>query len=219
VATAEKVWRDHRADAAFDFSPVVVNLAKAYEVQLGLVFGQIARALPPGAGRTNVDGRTADAFEDGRVPGLGLLARVLGEDRALRSALPRVLEHWRWVAESLPAILDDLAAVRNRAAHREEVRREDRPRNAQQQLGVGMPSGARGAGASGSAMTAVNEPWESWDAVPAARGRTGVPDHAESHGPTNFCSRCGTRTATRASPASSWTGSDTVARPSRSRTA
>lgn len=33
AASAEKVMRDHRADFAFDFSPVVVELCKTYEVQ------------------------------------------------------------------------------------------------------------------------------------------------------------------------------------------
>jgi hypothetical protein len=136
IATAEKIYRDHRSDPAFDFSPVVVNFAKAYEVQLSQVFGRIQRRLPRDAGFVNVDGKTVDALAE-RMPGIGVLARVLGESHALRAAVPRWLANHAWVNGSLPAILKELGALRNPAAHSEAVSRESARRLRDAQLGVG----------------------------------------------------------------------------------
>ena len=86
VATAEKIFRDHRTDAAFDFSPVVVNLAKAYEVQLARLLGGLAARVAPDAWRVNVDGRTVHLLDDGPF-GLGTLARAMGEEERLHHLL------------------------------------------------------------------------------------------------------------------------------------
>ena len=137
VATAERIWRDHRGDAGFDFSPVAVNFAKAWEVQLGLAFGAVRAMLPRGAGFVNVDGRSVDAFA-GSLPRLGLVARALADDRTLRDALPRLFEHARWMQESLAAVLDDLGRVRNPAAHTGHLSRDDARRIRDAQLGVGQ---------------------------------------------------------------------------------
>ena len=136
VATAEKIHRDHRADPAFDFSPIVVNFAKAYEVQLSQLVGRIQRRLPRDAGHVNVDGRTVDAFAE-RMPGIGVLARVFGENHSLRAAVPKLLGNHAWVNGSLPAILKELAAMRNPAAHSEAVSRDAARRLRDAQLGVG----------------------------------------------------------------------------------
>jgi len=58
MATAEQLFREHRNDAAFDLSVVIVNFAKAVEVQVNAVL----RAALAGADRslrlTNVNGNT-----------------------------------------------------------------------------------------------------------------------------------------------------------------
>jgi hypothetical protein len=140
VATAERIFRDHRADAAFDFSPVVVNFAKAYEVQLALLLGAMLHRLPRDVGLVNVDGRTVDAFAGRRIPGLGLLARVFGEDLAFRRSLPQLLTHARWAVESLAPILEEIAMVRNAGAHTQALSREEAQRVRNAQLGVGTAS-------------------------------------------------------------------------------
>lgn len=136
VATAEKIFRDHRADPAFDFSPVVVNLAKAYEVQLALTLAPAVRRLPPAARLVNVDGRSVDVF-GGEAFGLGGLARALGESQELRGALPRVLAHAAWALTTLPPVLDELSRLRNPGAHREPIDRETARRVRDRQLGIG----------------------------------------------------------------------------------
>ncbi len=65
IATAERLFRDHRTDAAFDLSTVIVNFAKAVEVQVNALL----RVALAGADRSlrlrNVDGRTVDLLADG----------------------------------------------------------------------------------------------------------------------------------------------------------
>ena len=136
IATAEKIFRDHRGDPAFDFSPVVVNIAKAYEVQLARVFGRVRHRLPRDAGYLNVDGRTVDVFAD-RIPGIGALGRVLAESHPLRAAVPKLLANHAWVNGSLAPILQELSGVRNPAAHTDAVSRETARRLRDAQLGVG----------------------------------------------------------------------------------
>jgi hypothetical protein len=56
VASAEKVFRDHRADPAFDFSGVVVDFAKAFEVQVNGLLRRAFVGAPGEVRHVNVDG-------------------------------------------------------------------------------------------------------------------------------------------------------------------
>jgi hypothetical protein len=116
LATGERLYRDHRADASFDFSPVLTSLAKAVEVQGNALLRRAAARLSPAARRANVGGRTVDLTEY-RSLTLGELTRAIGGERELSEGLARVLDNARWFRESLPAMLDALAEVRNAAAH------------------------------------------------------------------------------------------------------
>ncbi len=134
VANAEKLWRDHRGDAGFDFSPVVVNLAKAYEVQLATRLGAARAKLEHSEWMISVDGRSVHILDGS--PGLGAIGRALA-DGPLRGAVQRLFEHGEWATVSLPPIVRDLADTRNAAAHRERVSREDARRLRDRNLGVG----------------------------------------------------------------------------------
>lgn len=134
VANAEKLWRDHRGDAGFDFSPVVVNLAKAYEVQLATRLGAARQRTDHRDWLLNIDGRTVHLLDD--TPGLGAFGRALAED-PLRGAVQRLFEHGDWAAASLPPIVRELADARNAAAHRERVSRDVARRLRDRNLGVG----------------------------------------------------------------------------------
>ena len=117
VAQAEKTFREHRDDHAFDFGPVIIGFARALERQCNAVLGAAWRnGVPATARRANVDGRTVDLAEFGSLS-LGQLARVLGGERELGAALRSALEHGAWFTGELPVILDSLAEVRNAAAH------------------------------------------------------------------------------------------------------
>lgn len=137
IATAEKVFRDHRADPAVDFAPVLVDFAKAFEVQVNDV---LRRALG-GAGRgvprsANVEGKTVDLVRDGPFS-LGQLARVIGEEREVNDYLRRALVRGEWFTVSLPPILRELAEVRNPAAHTSHLGRDEALRRRDRLVGVG----------------------------------------------------------------------------------
>ena len=136
VASAEKVFRDHRAEPAFDFSPVLVNLAKAVEVQANDLLQRALRSAPAEARRANVEGRTVDVVTGGPFS-LGQLARIVGGERLVNEALRQRVAPSRWIGESLAPVLDELAGLRNPAAHGARMDREAVGRLRDRLVGVG----------------------------------------------------------------------------------
>jgi hypothetical protein len=136
IATAEKIFRDHRADAAFDFTPVVVELSKAIEVQCNALLRLALVDVPREARHANLDGETVDVGTHGALS-LSELAHVIAEEPQLNRALKGRLENGKWFAVSLPAILRDLATHRNPAAHSDRVGREKAIELRDQIVGVG----------------------------------------------------------------------------------
>lgn len=137
AASAEKLMRDHRADVAFDFSPVVVELCKAYEVQANELLQRLARLIPDAKRFVNVDGRARPINELGHLT-LGELSRVLLDydvAEAMRLWLNR--DDGNWFFGSLPVILQNLADTRNAAAHSTRVDRETALQIRERALGVG----------------------------------------------------------------------------------
>jgi hypothetical protein len=116
VATGERLFRDHRADASFDFAPVLTSFAKAMEVQSNTLLRRAALALPAASRLANVGGRTVDLAAY-RALTLGELARVVGGERELNEGLAQVLENGAWFRAALPPLVAALADVRNRGAH------------------------------------------------------------------------------------------------------
>jgi hypothetical protein len=136
IATAEQVFRTHRADAGFDFAAVVVNLAKALEVQANLVVRRGLAGAPVERRRANVDGATRD-LAGGPPLSLGQLGRVLAEERPLAEALATRLRDGEWLVRQAAYVLRDIARHRNPAAHSEPVSRAEAERLRNQLLGVG----------------------------------------------------------------------------------
>jgi hypothetical protein len=137
IATAEKVFRDHKADILLDFSPVLIDFAKAFEVQTNILLRQGLANVPRDTRLLNLGGTTVDAGTGG-VFGLAELVRIIGESREINQALKRAIA-WEgeWFTSSLPAILRELAAVRNPAAHSERIDRESVRKLRNQFLGIG----------------------------------------------------------------------------------
>ena len=138
VATAESLFRAHRRDPAFDFSGVVIDFAKAIELQVNL---NVRRGLAGAAEadrRANVDGRSVD-LTSGELWPLGTLARAIGETAHINQALKRRLAHGEWFTSSLPPVLKQLSALRNPAAHSAAVSGEDARKLRDRILGVGVP--------------------------------------------------------------------------------
>ena len=136
IATAEQIFRTHRADAGFDFAPVVINLAKALEVQTNHL---LRRALAGASGdrrRANVEGETRDVAA-GRPLTLGQLGRVIAEERPIAEALTSGLRDGAWLVGQGAYVLAEVARQRNPAAHGEAVTRGVAERLRNQLLGIG----------------------------------------------------------------------------------
>ncbi|MFN2397252.1 MAG: hypothetical protein ABR543_01200 [Gemmatimonadaceae bacterium] len=138
VATAEKLYRDHRSDMAFDFSPVLIDFAKAFEVQTNNLLRRAMEFVKPRNRMVNLDGRSVDVGTAGLFM-LADLAHIIGDCREINTALRDKIAapSQDWVVTSLPAILRDLSSVRNPAAHSAQLDRRDVQRRRNQYLGVG----------------------------------------------------------------------------------
>jgi hypothetical protein len=138
VATAERIFRDYRDEPGFDLGAVIVNFAKAFEVQTNLVLRQALASVPAQQRLANVDGETVDVAT-GRLWSLGQLSLIISGEHAINTALRRSLRNGEWFATSLPPILRELADLRNPAAHSGRASREVVSRLRNQMLGVGTP--------------------------------------------------------------------------------
>jgi hypothetical protein len=136
IAAGEKIWRDHAADPAFDFSPVIVEFGKALEVRCNWALRQALQGAPPEVRVVNIDGKSVDL---GRGPllSLGQLARVLGESQPVNERCRRRLQGGDWFAASVPPILDALSKLLNPGSHSARVDRDAAGQWRRQLMGVG----------------------------------------------------------------------------------
>ncbi len=116
VSTAERLYREHRLDPAFDFAPVLTSLAKAIEVQANAILRTALPKLPRAARIANVEGVSVDLSER-RSLTLGQLAHAIGGERLLNEGLAANLVNGAWFTGQMPAILDDFRQTRNDGAH------------------------------------------------------------------------------------------------------
>ena len=137
IASGERIYREHRADAAFDFAPVLTSFAKAIEVQVNTLLRRAMPKLSSAARRAHVGDRTVDLGEH-RSLTLGELARTISGEQALNEGLKLVLDHDRWFRESLPAIARALAEVRNPGSHSAVIDRATATHWRERMIGVGV---------------------------------------------------------------------------------
>jgi hypothetical protein len=138
IATAEKLYRDHRNDVGFDFSPVLIDFAKAFEVQTNILLRQALSRVKPLDRTVNINGQSTDLAKTGSLS-LGELVLIIGENETINRLLKRcfVQAGGEWFTASLPNILKELANVRNRAAHSAALDRDTVKRLRNRYLGVG----------------------------------------------------------------------------------
>jgi hypothetical protein len=137
IATAEKLYRDHRNDVAFDFSPVLIDFAKAFEVQTNILLKRALSKAKPQDRMVNLDGRSVDVVKRGPYA-LGELAIIIGDNEHINNCLKKSITYnGQWFAASLPAILKDLAELRNPAAHSGSIDRDTVHDKRNSFLGVG----------------------------------------------------------------------------------
>jgi hypothetical protein len=135
IATAEQTFRTHRSDAGFDFTGVVLDLAKALEVQANLVVRRALANAPTESRRANVEGQTID-ITGGAPLSLGQLGRVITEEKAIRDALGARLRD-DWLVRAGAYVLTSTARHRNPAAHSDTVSRAEAEHLRNQLLGIG----------------------------------------------------------------------------------
>jgi hypothetical protein len=139
IATAEQIFRTNRGDAGFDFSGVVVNLAKALEVQVTTLVRRALASAPEAERTVVIEGKSIDLTK-GTPLTLGTLGRVLGQDKTIRDALKPRLINGEWLLASGGPVLQTFSRHRNPAAHSHVVSREDARQLRNQLLGIGRLS-------------------------------------------------------------------------------
>jgi len=136
IASAEKILRDQRADPAFDYGPVVTNLAKAVEVTCNALLRRVGPHLPREIRQVRVEGDTID-LGAGKHLSTGQLAHVLRTRGPLQRQLRQRLENGDWFVDHFPKALGEVANLRNPGAHRALVSREAATRLRNSLVGVG----------------------------------------------------------------------------------
>jgi hypothetical protein len=136
IATGEKVFREHRSDPAFDFTPVMASFAKAIEVQLNVTMRRVLPKLARQVRLMNVDGQTVDALERGPLM-MAALVQLLAGDEARSVALATVVTNGGWLTREFAAVLDQFREIRNDGLHRERIDRRTATHWRNQLLGVG----------------------------------------------------------------------------------
>jgi hypothetical protein len=123
IASAEKILRDQRADPAFDYGPVVANLAKAVEVTCNAILRRVGPRLPQEVRQVRTDRETIDVGAVGHLS-IGQLASVLRNRGPLHKQLRQRLDNGDWFVDAFPKILGEVASLRNPGVHRAHVGRE-----------------------------------------------------------------------------------------------
>jgi hypothetical protein len=123
IASAEKILRDQQADPAFDYGPVVTNLAKAVEVTCNALLRRVGPRLPQEIRLVRVEGDTIDLGAAKHLS-TGQLAHVLRTKGPLQRQLRQRLENGDWFVDDFPKVLGEVANLRNPGAHRVLVGRE-----------------------------------------------------------------------------------------------
>ncbi|MEO8031643.1 MAG: hypothetical protein ABI765_12385, partial [Gemmatimonadota bacterium] len=135
LGSAEKIFRDHRSDPAFDFGAVIGLFAKVLEVEINARMHSGLANTPDEARLQNVDGKSVDLSKTRLT--LGQLAHALAGSQARHFALCSRLEHGDWFSGSIAPILKDFILVRNPGTHEERVSREIAVRWRNRLVGVG----------------------------------------------------------------------------------
>ena len=136
LATAEKVFRDHRNDESVDFQSVMAGYAKALELETNRVLHALLKKAPEVLVRENFEGATRDLR--GQRLTLGQLSRALGGDQRRATYLASVCRNGSWLTTQFPAILDAFVQeVRNPGTHEKRVDRKTASRWRNRLAGVG----------------------------------------------------------------------------------
>ncbi len=102
---------------------MVVDFAKAFELETNLILRRGLRGVAESERRVNIDGRSVDLVR-GDLWSLGELARTIGETQHINALLKKRLVHGERFTASLPPVLRKLGDLRNPAAHSGRIERQ-----------------------------------------------------------------------------------------------
>lgn len=137
IATAEEIFRSHRHDPVFDFSPVLVEICKAVEVECRRVIPRLLADAPTHIAAMSVNGLIIDLRESQTLT-VGQIVRALAhEDERTQWLTKAHGARVQWLLGSGAAVLDELAEFRNPAAHETVLRRERAQELRNRWLGIG----------------------------------------------------------------------------------
>lgn len=123
LSQAESDFRRHRPDASHNFADVLLNLGKALEVHCNHLLVRALTGAPERVRRANIDGRTRDIVADGPLT-LGQMGHAIRNEKELREQLVMTLQSGAWFVEVVVAVIEELAPLRNKAAHGENLDRK-----------------------------------------------------------------------------------------------
>ena len=135
IVTAERIFRDNRGNAAFDFAPVLTSFAKALEVEANRRVRVGLTRAAPSSRMALIEGQTIDVTT--RSLTLGQLARVLGGEGELRQALTDRMSDGGWFTGSFAVTIDGLRDIRNAGAHEARIDRATAVQWRDRLVGVG----------------------------------------------------------------------------------
>ena len=136
IATAEKIFRDHRTDDSFDFHAVMGDYAKAIEVETNRLLRRALAKAPVDVALVNIDGQSRD-LRRYRLT-LGQLSRAIAGDKRRAQHLVTAIRNGKWFVDQYPSILDDFVKeVRNPGTHEKRVDRKTATRWRDRLAGVG----------------------------------------------------------------------------------
>jgi hypothetical protein len=137
IATAEEIFRAHRHDPVFDFSPVLVEICKAVEVECRRIIPRLVVDAPPAIATMSINGTIVDLRESQTLT-VGQIVRALAHESERTQWLTKAHgSRVQWLLGPGAAVLDELAAFRNPAAHESILRRAQAQDLRNRWLGIG----------------------------------------------------------------------------------
>lgn len=137
LADAERLFRQHRRDGAFDYSGVILNFAKAIEVHIGWLIRGAVASSPEMNRVVSLHDKDRDLLHD-EMPTLGQIAYLIKNDQAFKEIIRR-LTGGEWLIREFVKTLGKLNPVRNDAAHDQRIDLATATEWRNSLLGVGCP--------------------------------------------------------------------------------
>lgn len=137
LASAEKMFRDHREEPGFDFGGVIGLYAKVLETEVNARLRQGLKQASLDVRSANLgDGKSTDLLA--RRLTLGQLVHLLTEGHASRAkALNERLREGAWLSGTVGLILREFTTLRNAATHEARVSRQDAVTWRNRLMGIG----------------------------------------------------------------------------------